>query len=120
MKCPKCDAADCYEGVLGFDCINPKCLYFKNGTLNGKVFTEIATPTKREFKVGDRVEVHRGMGWDRRADNYWMRGTVTHISGHLLARVQLDAGAGYVDPMGKSLGTFSWLSAYQDTRHIAE
>ena len=82
MNCPKCGKADFYIGFFGPDCANPSCSNFKNGKIGGISALSVASPisTKKTFKVGDRVEVHRGPDLtEGKEDNFWMEGVITTI-----------------------------------------
>jgi len=135
MNCPKCLTPDWYSGIFGGNCMNPGCSDWKNGSTGTTTMalascsplqniSPVAAPT---YKMGDRVEVHIGMGLEGVPDNNWIPGTiVTEVlsrSSHLQAfprdpyvAVKLDPG--YVLKPGEASDGVKFLSYIRDIRPL--
>jgi hypothetical protein len=123
MNCPKCNTPDWFTGIFGGNCMNPGCSDWKNGRTTSvsvaisSPLQDIAPDSKATFKVGDRVYVHRGPGWDGKPDKYWMCGTIiTPPSPSGYYCVKLDSGYVFPDGSPMSYDGKSWTAHMKDMR----
>lgn len=45
MRCPECSWKDYYSGIMGPNCLNPRCSKFQNGQARGQTAAVAAPPT---------------------------------------------------------------------------